>query len=98
MRRINIKLRGYRQWRKTCVIASLSSAVCKLFCRQEEAEPYKNGMNEAFNKVYTIVNPDEYDKQYGLLVEIGQMTVEEYYFIKGYHHGWESYQILHQDT
>jgi hypothetical protein len=53
-------------------------------------------MNEAFKKVYTIVNPDEYDKQYGLLVEIGKMSVEEYYFIKGYHRGQEVFQLLHQ--
>lgn len=84
MRSKNIKLRGCRQWRKTGVIASLSSAVSKFFCRKEKPEPYKNGLNEAFNKVYTIVNPDEYDKQYGLLVEIGQMSVEEYYYIKGH--------------
>ena len=86
MRSKNIKLSSNRQWRKTSVIASLSSVVCKFFCRQKETV-YKNGINEAFNKVYTIVNPDEYDKQYGLLVEIGQMSVEEYYYIKGHHFG-----------
>ena len=96
MRSKNIKLKGDQQWRKTCVIACLSSAVCKYFCRHKKPEPYKNGMNEAFKKVYTIVNPDEYDKQYGLLVEIGKMSVEEYYFIKGYHRGQEVFQLLHQ--
>lgn len=83
----NINIKSKPALRQTCVIASLSSAFCKLFCRQEVPKPYKNGINEAFNKVYTIVNPDEYDKQYGLLIEIGQMSVEEYYYIKGHYFG-----------
>ncbi len=93
----NLILKGLRHLRQLRVIASLSSAVSKFFCRKEKPEPYKNGLNEAFNKVYTIVNPDEYDKQYGLLVEIGQMSVEEYYFVKGYHRGQEVYRILHPE-
>ena len=83
----NFILKTYRYLRQLCVIDSLSSAVRKLFCRHKDPVLYKNGMNEAFKKVYTIVNPDEYDKQHGLLVEIGQMSIEEYYYIKGYHFG-----------
>jgi hypothetical protein len=90
----NLILKGLRHLRQLCVIASLNSAVCKLFCRKG-VKLYKNGMNEAFNKKYTIVNPDEYDKQYGLAVEIGIITVEDYYFTKGYFKGQEVFQLLH---
>jgi hypothetical protein len=68
------------------------------FCRTKISSKYKNGMNEAFSKVYTIVNPDEYDKMYGLSVEIGVMSVEEYYYTKGRIQGFQAYQLLHQDS
>jgi hypothetical protein len=33
---------------------------------------------------YTIENPDEYDLEFGIGVEIGVFTVEDYYYTKGW--------------
>ena len=46
---------------------------------------------------YTIVNPDEYDKEYGITVELGIYSVEEYYYIKGWTLGQQASQSLHSN-
>lgn len=45
-----------------------------------------------------FVKKDKFDEFYGYMVEHGHMTIEEYYFAKGYHFANHPYDNIHQDT
>lgn len=53
-----------------------------------------------FNEVrkYTIVDPDEYDIKFGIGVEIGVFTVEDYYYTKGWTLALERYLPICRDS
>lgn len=41
---------------------------------------------------YTFKTKDEYDEEFGILLELGIYNIEEYFYIKGYHLGQQAFQ------
>ena len=47
---------------------------------------------------YTFRSKDEYDEEFGILLELGIHGIEEYFYIKGYHLGQKAFQKLYPDN
>jgi hypothetical protein len=77
----------------TCIVCGKKAVGLPKF-QNPPSCPVKGWSNKVtpgwFNSVrkYTIENPDEYDLEFGIGVEIGIFTIEDYYYTKGWTKAW----------